>query len=98
MRSKSHWVKKLFTNCVIYQVCLSVESHIILIYCNVLLAGELMIHIDTVQALLNTASMLQLPDVQASCSEFLKKQLHPANCLGKTVILSHETCFIVAMV
>lgn len=55
-------------------------------------SGELMIHIDTVQALLNTASMLQLPDVQASCSEFLKKQLHPANCLGIRNFADAHTC------
>ena len=44
--------------------------------------GVLEIRVETVQALLDTASMLQLPDVQRSCSEFLKRQLHPANCLG----------------
>ncbi|XP_071489401.1 kelch-like protein 12 [Diadema antillarum] len=55
-------------------------------------SGELMIHIDTVQALLNTASMLQLSDVQASCSEFLKKQLHPANCLGIRNFADAHTC------
>ncbi|XP_033632334.1 kelch-like protein diablo [Asterias rubens] len=54
--------------------------------------GILEIHIDTVQSLLDTAAMLQLTDVQTACSEFLKRQLHPANCLGIRNFADAHTC------
>lgn len=37
---------------------------------------------ETVENLLSTACLLQLSDVVDTCSAFLKKQLHPSNCLG----------------
>ncbi|CAH1266841.1 kelch-like protein 20 [Branchiostoma lanceolatum] len=54
--------------------------------------GRLEIHVDTVQGLLYASSLLQLPDVQQSCSTFLKKQLHPANCLGIRNFADAHTC------
>eukprot|EP00058_Branchiostoma_floridae_P002310 XP_002587798.1 hypothetical protein BRAFLDRAFT_92243 [Branchiostoma floridae] len=69
--------------------------------------GRLEIHVDTVQGLLYAASLLQLPDVQQSCSTFLKttaspcqlswyvsykQQLHPANCLGIRNFADAHTC------
>lgn len=40
------------------------------------------IHEDNVQPLLKAASILQLSEVTEACSNFLKQQLHPSNCLG----------------
>lgn len=40
------------------------------------------IHEDNVQPLLKAASILQLCEVTAACSDFLSQQLHPSNCLG----------------
>lgn len=40
------------------------------------------IHEDNVQPLLKAASILQLSEVTEACSDFLKQQLHPSNCLG----------------
>ena len=38
---------------------------------------------DNVQQLLPAACLLQMSQVQQYCCEFLSKQLHPSNCLGK---------------
>lgn len=40
------------------------------------------IHEDNVQPLLKASSILQLSEVMGACSDFLKQQLHPSNCLG----------------
>lgn len=37
---------------------------------------------ENVQEILSAASLLQLTDIQISCSEFLKNQLDPTNCIG----------------
>lgn len=44
--------------------------------------AEISITEDTVQTLLPAANLLQISDVKDACCEFLKKQLHPSNCLG----------------
>ena len=44
--------------------------------------GEVSINDSNVQQLLPAASLLQIHEVQDVCSEWLKKQLHPTNCLG----------------
>jgi kelch-like protein 1/4/5 len=44
--------------------------------------AKINIHEDNVQPLLKAASILQLSDVTGACSDFLKQQLHPSNCLG----------------
>jgi kelch-like protein 2/3 len=44
--------------------------------------GQISITEDTVQNLLPAANLLQLSDVKEACSDFLKSQLHPSNCLG----------------
>jgi len=44
--------------------------------------GKIELVEETVENLLSTACLLQLSDVVEICSDFLKKQLHPSNCLG----------------
>merc|ERR1711911_209558 len=38
---------------------------------------------ENVQQLLPAACLLQMTQIQQYCCEFLSKQLHPSNCLGK---------------
>ena len=45
---------------------------------------------DNVQQLLPAACLLQMSQVQQYCCEFLSKQLHPSNCLGKLPFLNHN--------
>ena len=51
-------------------------------FCRYVYTGEISITEETVQVLLPAANLLQLSDVKEACSEFLKLQLHPSNCLG----------------
>lgn len=44
--------------------------------------GQIAISEENVQVLLPAANILQLTDVKEACSDFLKGQLHPSNCLG----------------
>ena len=37
---------------------------------------------SNVQTMLPAACLLQFREIQDICCEFLKKQLHPSNCLG----------------
>ncbi|XP_067943792.1 kelch-like protein 8 isoform X2 [Watersipora subatra] len=43
--------------------------------------GRLTITIDSAQALLHASSFLQFDLVAQACSDFMKQQLHPSNCL-----------------
>ncbi|XP_033111421.1 kelch-like protein 20 [Anneissia japonica] len=54
--------------------------------------GILKIHVNSVQSLLNLSSLLQVDDVQAACSDFLKRNLHPNNCLGIRNLADAHTC------
>lgn len=47
---------------------------------------------DNVQTLLPASSLLQLNSVRDACCEFLKKQLHPSNCLGIRSFADAHTC------
>ena len=42
---------------------------------------------ENVQQLLPAACLLQMTQIQQYCCEFLSKQLHPSNCLGKTTYI-----------
>ena len=44
--------------------------------------AEIQVTEDNVQILLPVASLLQMTEVRVACSEFLKQQLDPSNCLG----------------
>lgn len=54
--------------------------------------GKLDITIDTVQSLLYTSSLFQLTAIQKECSNFLRRQLHPSNCLGIRSIADAHSC------
>ena len=47
---------------------------------------------DNVQSLLPASSLLQLWSVRDACCDFLKKQLHPSNCLGIRSFADAHTC------
>lgn len=47
---------------------------------------------ENVQTLLPASSLLQLNNVRIACCEFLKKQLHPSNCLGIRSFADAHTC------
>lgn len=40
------------------------------------------IRVDNVENLLSVSCILQIDEVKDACSEFMKHQLHPSNCLG----------------
>ena len=44
--------------------------------------GSVNINIENVQAILSASSIFQIDHLKAACSNFLKKQLAPHNCLG----------------
>lgn len=48
---------------------------------------------DTVQAVMQTATMMQIPAVEKLCSSFLVKNLHPSNCLGMRDFAHVMACF-----
>jgi len=43
--------------------------------------GRITLNIDNVQQVLDAASFLQFDLVVQSCSDFMKQQLHPSNCI-----------------
>lgn len=47
---------------------------------------------DNVEDLLITARLLQIEKVVEACCEFLKKQLHPSNCLGIAAFAEAQAC------
>ena len=55
------------------------------------------IHEDNVQPLLKAASILQLSEVADACSDFLKQQLHPSNCLGIASFAEMHGCAALAL-
>ncbi|ODM97230.1 Ring canal kelch [Orchesella cincta] len=59
-----------------------VESEALRMLVAYVYSGQISITEDTVQNLLPAANLLQLSDVKEACSDFLKSQLHPSNCLG----------------
>lgn len=67
-----------------------------LIYTDVLYSyvytGQITVTEDNVQTLLPAANLLQLSDVKEACSEFLKAQLHPSNCLGIRAFADMHGC------
>ncbi|KAK3741338.1 hypothetical protein RRG08_034383 [Elysia crispata] len=44
--------------------------------------GELDVTEDSVQSIMQTASMMQISTIEHICSTFLVEHLHPSNCLG----------------
>ncbi|CBY19239.1 unnamed protein product [Oikopleura dioica] len=47
---------------------------------------------DNVEDLLITARLLQIEKIVVACCEFLRKQLHPSNCLGIAKFAESQAC------
>jgi kelch-like protein 1/4/5 len=47
---------------------------------------------ETVEALLATATLLQMTPVVSACSSFLARQLHPSNCIGFALFAELQNC------
>ncbi|XKL62121.1 hypothetical protein PGB90_001954 [Kerria lacca] len=54
--------------------------------------GKVDLHEDTVESMLSAASILQLNGVIKDCCTFLKKQLHPSNCIGICLFADYQNC------
>ncbi|KAI9563037.1 hypothetical protein GHT06_010494 [Daphnia sinensis] len=54
--------------------------------------GAVELEEDTVECLMATACLLQLPEVVEACSTFLIRQLHPSNCLGIRLFADSQSC------
>lgn len=54
--------------------------------------SKLEIRVNTVENLLASACLLQVDDVRNACCEFMKKQLHPSNCLGIRAFADAHGC------
>ena len=50
------------------------------------------IRVDNVENLLSVACILQIDEVKQACSEFMKHQLHPSNCLGIRAFADGHGC------
>ena len=48
-------------------------------------SAQIKIEESNVQQLLPAACLLQITEIQQYCCEFLSKQLHPTNCLGRNI-------------
>ncbi|XP_046669511.1 kelch-like protein 5 [Homalodisca vitripennis] len=55
--------------------------------------GRIELREETVETLLGTACLLQLSEVVEACCAFLKKQLHPSNCIGICLFADTQGCF-----
>lgn len=54
--------------------------------------GRIELREETVETLLGTACLLQLREVVDACCAFLKKQLHPSNCIGICLFADTQGC------
>ncbi|XP_065213646.1 kelch-like protein 5 isoform X2 [Planococcus citri] len=61
----------------------------LILYCY---TGKIDLHEDTVESMLAIASILQLGEVTRACCSFLKKQLHPSNCIGICLFADRQGC------
>ncbi|XP_015763519.1 PREDICTED: kelch-like protein 5 isoform X2 [Acropora digitifera] len=50
------------------------------------------IRVDNVENLLSVSCILQIDEVKDACSEFMKHQLHPSNCLGIRAFAEGHGC------
>ena len=55
-------------------------------------SSKLDIRVDNVENLLSVACILQVEEVKEACSEFMKHQLHPSNCLGIRAFAEGHGC------
>lgn len=49
---------------------------------NILSVGDVRLTQENVQDVMTAADMIQLKDVVASCTQFMKSELHPSNAVG----------------
>ncbi|UYV64104.1 KLHL4 [Cordylochernes scorpioides] len=54
--------------------------------------GEIELREETVEVVLATANLLQLPRVVQVCCSFLSARLHPSNCLGISMFAESQGC------
>ncbi|KAI6656850.1 Kelch-like protein 3 [Oopsacas minuta] len=55
-------------------------------------SGNLEINEQNVLLLIMASGLLQLPEVQDACCQYLAKHLHPCNCLGIVHFAEHHDC------
>lgn len=53
---------------------------------------KITINVDNIEALLNASAVLQLEPVVQACCEFMKKHLHPSNCLEMRAFAELHGC------
>lgn len=54
--------------------------------------SNIQIRVDNVESLLSVSCILQIDEVKEACSEFMKHQLHPTNCLGIRAFADGHGC------
>ena len=55
-------------------------------------SGHIQITANNAQEMLAASCLLQYPSIVAKCEDFLKKQLHPSNCLGIEMFALLHSC------
>jgi len=58
----------------------------------VILTGCLELKEETVETMLATSCLLQIPQVTEACCKFLEKRLHPSNCIGISLFADAQGC------
>lgn len=54
--------------------------------------SQIEIRVENVENLLSVSCILQIDEVKEACSEFMKHQLHPSNCLGIRAFADGHGC------
>lgn len=69
-----------------------VDAEALWVLVNYCYTGKIELREETVETLLSTACLVQLPEVVEACCGFLVKQLHPSNCLGIRMFADTHGC------
>ncbi|XP_014251067.1 kelch-like protein 5 isoform X2 [Cimex lectularius] len=97
LSSASDYFSAMFTSDLIESRSTEVELHSVcgsalnelVRYCY---TGKVELREDSVETILSTASLLGLGQVVEACSNFLKKQLDPSNCIGIALFADSRSC------